>query len=231
MSYQELHGAPEVPAAPEPQAFRSVPRSSMLRANVFAAESLALWALYGHVLVPADGFRRGVLLVLGGCYLLRLNAMARWLLPRELALEELTVVMLWLLTIFTSFALGASHRGAMSAPELALAVGLYSLGSWLNTWSELQRKWWKQLPENRGRCYTQGLFALSRNINYLGDVVLFAGWAAASGCWWNVWVPITMAASFYFYHIPDKEAYLSQRYKADWSAYIASTKSFVPFLC
>merc|ERR1712032_1283804 len=107
----------------------------------------------------------------------------------------------------------------------------YLFGSWMNTWSELQRKWWKARPENKGRCYTEGLFALSRNINYLGDVVLFAGWALVSGRWWNAWVPLMMAASFYFHHIPDKESYLRVRYAQDWPSYEQRVKSFVPFVC
>ena len=101
----------------------------------------------------------------------------------------------------------------------------------MNSWSELQRKWWKAKAENKGRCYTLGLFNWSRNINYFGDVVLFGAWALASGAWWNAWVPTAMAAMFYFHHIPEKESYLSERYKTEWPAYVAKTKSFIPFLC
>jgi len=111
------------------------------------------------------------------------------------------------------------------------SVALYLLGSWMSTWSELQRMWWKACPENKGRCYMEGLFALSRNINYFGDVVLFAGWAIASGCWWNAMFPLWMAASFYFRDIPDKESHLRAHYAQDWSSYEQRVKSFVPFMC
>ncbi|CAE7224499.1 Pfdn6 [Symbiodinium natans] len=223
-----------------PETFRSSPRSSMLRANVFALESLCVLGVYGCILLwpkmqwpghSKDAWRCQVLFVFGVVYMLRLNVMARWLLPRELATEELTVVILWILTILVSFGAGALLTGTPDDLSISLAVALYCLGSFVNTWSELQRKWWKAKPENKGRCYTLGLFSLSRNINYLGDVLLFLGWAAATGCWWNLWAPVVMAASFYFYHIPDKEQYLSERYKVDWPAYAASTKSFIPFLC
>ena len=163
--------------------------------------------------------------------MLRLNIMARWLLVRELANEELTVVIVWIVCIMASFSVGAAYRGEITPWELLLSMVFYCLGSWLNSYSELQRKWWKEDRANKGKCYTLGLFAWSRNINYFGDVVLFAGWAVASGSWWNAWVPIIMAAMFYYHHIPDKEAYLAERYRTDWSAYAARTKSFIPFIC
>ena len=232
VEYQAMAGGPEN--------FRSTLRSSMMRANVFALESLFVLGCYGWMLLcpevqwpghTKNAWRCTLLFTFGVAYMLRLNAMARWLLPRELAQEELTVVILWIMSILVSFAVGALLKGTLDWMTCCLAVFLYCLGSWLNTWSELQRKWWKARAENKGRCYTLGLFSLSRNINYFGDVVLFLGWAVATGCWWNLWAPATMAASFYFYHIPDKDQYLSKRYSSDWPEYAASTKSFIPFVC
>ncbi|CAE7834377.1 unnamed protein product [Symbiodinium sp. KB8] len=222
VEYQAMAGGPEN--------FRSTLRSSMMRANVFALESLFVLGCYGWMLLcpevqwpghTKNAWRCTLLFTFGVAYMLRLNAMARWLLPRELAQEELTVVILWIMSILVSFAVGALLKGTLDWMTCCLAVFLYCLGSWLNTWSELQRKWWKARAENKGRCYTLGLFSLSRNINYFGDVVLFLGWAVATGCWWNLWAPATMAASFYFYHIPDKDQYLSKRYSSDWPEYVS----------
>ena len=100
----------------------------------------------------------------------------------------------------------------------------------MNTWSEYERKLWKNEPGNRGRLFTGGLLRLSRNINYFGDVLLFAGWAIATDAWWNAWVPLAMGLSFHFHHIPDKEAYLSQKYSQDWPLYAGSTKGLIPCL-
>ena len=223
--------------------FRTAERRSMGRANLFALLCTLILAAYSLVLlrpgtvwaglpVAAATDRVGILFAFGLIYLLRLNVMARWLLPRELAQEELTVVPLWVLSILASYSLGAIRlTEEMTTLAMGVSILLYVLGSWLNSWSELQRKSWKAMPENKGRCYTRGLFSLSRNINYFGDCVLFAGWAVASGCWWNAWAPVTMAASFQFHHIPDKEAYLSKRYAADWPAYQRRVKAFVPFIC
>merc|ERR1712183_1261588 len=115
---------------------------------------------------------------------------------------------------------------------MGVASIMYVLGSYLNTYSEFQRKIWKQDPIHKGRCYMLGLFSLSRNINYFGDSLLFAGWAVATGNWINSWAPILMSLSFYFYHIPDKEKYLQTRYAQDWPTYLSQTPySFIPYIC
>eukprot|EP01062_Namystynia_karyoxenos_P032589 TRINITY_DN24030_c0_g1_i1.p1 TRINITY_DN24030_c0_g1~~TRINITY_DN24030_c0_g1_i1.p1 ORF type:complete len:268 (+),score=90.64 TRINITY_DN24030_c0_g1_i1:96-806(+) len=233
---------PRAEAQTAASGFRGAKRRSMLRNNIFAAECLVLLGAYSYVLLRRDAIwedrptatvRCALLVSFGAVYTARLVVMARWLLPRELAMEELTVVpLLWLPGILASMALPAVASGSeIDTASLVASVAVYALGSWLNSWSELQRKFWKADPANAGRCYTLGLFSLSRNINYLGDVVLYSGWAIASGVWWNVWVPAMTAAIFYFHHIPDKEKYLRQRYAADWPAYERRVKSFVPFLC
>jgi protein-S-isoprenylcysteine O-methyltransferase Ste14 len=161
--------------------------------------------------------------------MVRLNVMALWLLPREIAVEELTLVMLiWVPAILVSFALLTSID-KISLTAAIVSVFLYGVGSILNTGSELERKVWKQ--HHPGQCYTGGMFALSRNINYFGDTLLFAAWAMMTGCWWNLWVPIVMGLSFYYYHIPEKESYLAQKYKEQWPQYVARTKSFIPYVC
>lgn len=210
--------------------FRLEQRSSTLRINIFTIECVLLLGLYVAALHRwvEPGAQQSLLTLFGVMYLARLLVMARWLLPRELAMEELTFVMLiWLPSIFASFVYGCC---SISGTTQWTACALYACGSWMNSCSELQRKCWKARPENKGRCYRYGLFALSRNINYLGDVVLFGGWAVLTGCWWNVWVPVVMAAAFQFHHIPDKEAYLAKRYAEDWPDYVANTKGFIPFV-
>ena len=246
--------------------FRTVERRSNLRANIFLVESILVLAVYLYVLYnnitpsPSSPMARNknsnfvspprahhhILAVFGVIYMIRLNFMTRWLLNRELSIEELTIVILvWIPGILASFSLLAqqskedsagvvSSSYSMMMQQHIVAIILYSTGSFVNTYSELQRKKWKERhPENKkGRCYMEGLFSLSRNINYFGDTVLFAGWAVATGSLWNIWVPIMMGLSFYFYHIPDKEKYLEKRYAKEWPIYKAKTPwSFVPFVC
>ena len=227
--------------------FRSTNRQSMFRANIFLVECIAVLAAYlcalHHHLGPIDldhiftgnSSRVQVLSAFGVIYMIRLNVMSRYLLRRELSIEELTIVVLiWLPSIMASFVLLSTDFDLHSA-ECAGIITLYLFGSCLNTLSELQRKIWKEGKHatfNKGRCYKGGLFSLSRNINYFGDTVLFGAWAAATGSYWNAWVPVVMSLSFWFYHIPDKEKYLAKRYGHDWDDYAKKTPyRFVPFVC
>ncbi len=221
--------------------FRSVERRSSLRANIFSAESAVVLAIYLYVLLvpdalyenrPSGSVRSTVLAAFGCLYIVRLNVMARWLLPREIGMEELTfVILVWIPAILASFAIPAvASPTDIGLGSFVLSLVLYVAGSFLNTWSELERKLWKEKPGNRGRLYTAGLFRFSRNINYFGDVLLFAGWAVATGAWWNAWVPLSMGLSFYFHHIPDKEVYLAQKYSQDWPGYAGGTKVLIPYL-
>lgn len=220
-----------------PNAFRSAQRHSNARANIFALESIVVLAAYTWGLrirlSNAAPKRCALLEGFGAVYFARLNFMTRYLLQRELALEELTVVILvWLPSILGSFVYLSSEDCDLISTESIILVAMYLLGSFLNTNSEYQRKIWKRDPQNKGRCYTMGLFAWSRNINYFGDVVLFASWAGATGSWLSFWAPTLMALAFWYHHIPDKERYLAKRYGRDWSAYVEQTPyALVPYVC
>ena len=68
------------------------------------------------------------------------------------------------------------------------------------------------------------------HINYFGDTVLFIGWCMLTASLWALALPALMGASFIFYHIPGLDAYLAERYGAEFEEYAAETKKFVPFL-
>jgi hypothetical protein len=97
---------------------------------------------------------------------IRVNVTARWLLRREMALEEVTVVpLLWIPSILASFTYGAAiSNGQPSASWLFMSVALFMLGSTFNTYSELERKWWKARPENKV-CRTASTTTTQSNIN------------------------------------------------------------------
>ena len=212
----------------------------MSRCNVFLAQTLLVLCSYLLLLyLPSSSspttLRLHTLSIFGAIYIVRHNYMARCLLPRDLGMAEITFVSLvWIPSILASFAIPSALTDPppppLSVPNCILSIFFYVLGSWLNTFSEYQRKLWKSLPSSAGRCYTLGLFSLSRNINYFGEVVLFAAWAAATPAWWNVWVPVLMGLIFVFHHIPDKEKYLLSKYGEEFGDYQKNVKSFVPFL-
>ena len=115
-------------------------------------------------------------------------------------------------------------------PLDGLGVALLLIGSYLNTGSELQRRAWKKLPGSKGRCYTGGLFGYSMHINYLGDSILFTGWAILTASFWAFAIPALMTNMFIFYHIPPLDKYLAERYGDDYRDYAQKTAKFVPFL-
>ena len=81
--------------------------------------------------------------------------MSRYLLKRELSIEELTIVILiWIPSIMASFVLLSNSEIDLSVAECAGIITVYLVGSSLNTFSELQRKIWKEgkhAATNKGR--------------------------------------------------------------------------------
>ncbi len=110
------------------------------------------------------------------------------------------------------------------------SILLFLFGSFLNTFSELQRKKWKKKAENKGHIFTKGLFAYSMHINYFGDFLWVIAYALISRNWYSIFIPIFLFCFFVFFNIPKLDKYLSEKYKDEFSKYKTKTKSFVPFL-
>jgi steroid 5-alpha reductase family enzyme len=178
---------------------------------------------------------RGQLLVLvAGLYCVRHTVTLFYLLVRKVEWGEVFGLSLFMMIFeVTLCALAAGAFRAQPVPfglVDVLAVALILFGSFLNTGSEVQRKWWKRNPENKGHCYTEGLFRWSMHINYFGDTVLFIGWCLLTATWWTLVLPVLMAASFVFFHIPGLDSYLEDRYGDEFVEYAKKTKKFMPFI-
>lgn len=111
-----------------------------------------------------------------------------------------------------------------------IAIGLYSFGSFIHTFSEYQRWRFKADKSNKGKLYTDGLFASCRNPNFLGDILLFEGWYLLSNNNYNQLIPIFIAYNFVYKLIPDKEKYLKSKYGKEWIEYEKNTKSLFPYI-
>lgn len=110
---------------------------------------------------------------------------------------------------YTSASVNGEHF-----PQSPLIVGsaLYALGVFTETFSEWQRKQFKQDPANKGKVYEGGLFSLARHINYAGYTLWRAGFAVAAGGW--IWGAVT--GSFFFWNfassgIPELSLYCEER--------------------
>lgn len=115
--------------------------------------------------------------------------------------------------LFTCSLTSASVNGE-HFPQTPLMVGsaLYALGIFTETFSEWQRKQFKDDRANKGKVYEGGLFGLARHINYTGYVLWRAGYAMASGGW--IWGAVV--GSFFFYNfassgIPELSLYCEER--------------------
>lgn len=204
--------------------------SSLLLAGNITFYVLNLWRV-------ASGFTKfnamdWVLLAFGVVYVLRTVVAISCLWTRPPAWEEMPVFLLFLPAILSSFTFGrvAWHSNVLGLVQLAVAVVLYTFGSLCNTVGEAQRKVFKAKPSNKGKLMTCGVWAWTMHPNYFGDVLLFSGWALASGCWWCWWVPLVMLLGFVFWHIPGLDEYLAQHYPDEFPAYSSSTAKLIPCL-
>lgn len=159
-------------------------------------------------------------------YLARLTVGGTVFLSRGMGWAEALTVGLLLLVVHPLFAALALHSDPSHVPLWWTAVLLYGLGGFLNSWSEYQRYRFKQRQPNG--LYTGGLFRLVRHPNYLGDTLLFTGYALATGSLWALIVPALMALGFVLLHIPKLDRHLEAKYGAEYRAWAARTARFVP---
>ena len=111
-----------------------------------------------------------------------------------------------------------------------LGVLLFIIGSYFNTYSEIQRKRFKDDPNNKGKIYTEGLFQYARHINYFGDICWVTGWAIITHNLWSGIIPIMLTLGFIFFFIPELSNYLEKNYGDDYQDWSKGTKKLIPFI-
>lgn len=191
-------------------------------------ETVGSW--FSQQWLPGDLPRRIVLLAFGCVLFARLAVASFWLLKRRFDWSELVGVALACVLYQIGFALlGATEAGALGIVGI-VGIGLFLVGSYLNTCSEIQRKRFKDDPANKGKLYTGGLFRFARHINYFGDTLWVTGWAMVTRNPWSVIIPVALAAGFVFFFIPSLSGYLQQRYGEQYDEWAKTTKKFVPFV-
>jgi steroid 5-alpha reductase family enzyme len=106
--------------------------------------------------------------------------------------------------------------------SLPIAVGtiLYAVGIVLETVPELQRKWFKDQPENKGKICRTGLWGLARHINYGGYTLWRGGYSLAAGGW----IAGAAQAAFQAYNFTGRAAsamdeYMTGKYGEQWRRY------------
>lgn len=99
-----------------------------------------------------------------------------------------------------------------SSPTLMIGLSLYTVGIVTEVASEVDRKRFKDKPENQGKPYGGGLWSWATNINYGGYMLWRAGYAvSAAGPLWGAAV-----GGFFFYDftsraIPSLDRYCTEK--------------------
>lgn len=196
------------------------------------------WTLLGNLFdqqwVFVDQDRAIILFACVVLYWVRHTITVFYLLARKIEWGEV----FGLLSFMAFFEIGLLLVGAGAFRDYTIGLGwldivalsLLGFGSYLNSFSEIQRKWWKKRIETKGKCYTLGLFKYSMHINYFGDFVLFTGWCLFTYSYLTLLLPLAMAYSFISFHIPALDLHLAERYGEGFKKYATSTKRFIPFV-
>ena len=173
---------------------------------------------------------RAVIFTFSVIVFVRMTFMITYLLKRKIPWEESMSVPFAFALYFVGFALLAYGRASALDWIDFSAIFLFIFGSFLNTASELQRHFWKKRPENKGKLFTRGLFGYAMHINYFGDLMWVTAYAIITRNHYASIIPIFLFCLFVFFNIPKLDAYLSEKYAAEFDQYRRKTKRFIPFI-
>ncbi len=181
--------------------------------------------------MPAGNLnRRIIIFIFSLIVFLRITIALFVFIKRKIPFEETISVPFAFALYYIGFAIfGYGSQTPVGITDF-IGIGIFLLGSYLNTVSEYQRHIWKKHSENKGKLYTLKLFSHSMHINYFGDLLWVIGYSIVSLNIWSVWIPIILFFFFVFFNIPKLDAYLAEKYKAQFENYKKTTKKFIPFI-
>lgn len=174
--------------------------------------------------------RRAIIFAFSVVVFLRMGFMMLYLMKRKIPWEEAFSVPFAFALYYLGFAL------IVLPTDIALdlldffAIALFLFGSFLNTYSEVQRYFWKKKPSNKGKLYTEGLFRYSMHINFFGDLLWVSAYAIITRNYYSIAIPIFLFSLFAFYNIPKLDQYLQSKYGRQFDVYKTHTKKFIPFI-
>lgn len=197
---------------------------------MFGGGEAFLSILFGLDLLVNIPQRRAVILLFSIVTFLRMAFTMFYLMKRSLSWAEALTIPFAFALYYVGFAiLILPNEAALGAWDW-LAIALFIVGGYLNTASEYQRHVFKQLPKNKGKLYTGGLFAHAMHVNYFGDVLWVIAYTIVVGSFYGMAIPILLIGFFAFSNIPMLDEYLRGRYGDEFKAYEAKTKKLIPFV-
>ncbi len=179
---------------------------------------------------PQNYARRLILFIFSGVVFVRMTFMMVFLLRRRIPWEESLSVPFAFALYFIGFALFVNPTSRVLDGIDWIGVGVFAGGSFINTFSELQRHFWKKKPENQGKLFTRGLFRWAMHINYFGDILWVTGYAILTRNIFSASIPVFLFCFFAFYNIPLLDRHLATKYPADFPEFARKTKKLIPFI-
>lgn len=189
-----------------------------------------LAGIFGFPVEAGDAARRYLIFSGAGAYFIKEFFAEYVYLKRKVRWSEALTVSLWLFIAYATFSFtGGGNPGRLRSFEFTGAA-IYLFGSFINTFSEMQRYRWTKRPENSQKLFTGGLFRLSRHINYFGDVLLFIGFAMITGTVWPFVIPAAMIVLFVVVNIPMLDSHLHDKFGSEFDQYARHSKKLIPFV-
>ncbi|MBD2870317.1 DUF1295 domain-containing protein [Paenibacillus arenilitoris] len=184
-----------------------------------------------HVGLGAGSTDRNVLLfVLIAFVYARMLFTLFYLLKRAVPWQEAFAVPLAFALYYVGFPLLSQQRESALDGWDALFAALFLAGSFINTYSELQRDRWKRRLENKGKLYASGLFRHCAHINYFGDLLWVLALALLTRNLWSLAIPAALFGLFAFYNIPMLDRHLESKYGEDFRLYRKQTSKLIPYI-
>ena len=197
---------------------------------LFRGGGTVLLNYLGIEAIPGNFYSRVIIFSFSVIVFLRITFTLVYLLKRKIPWEESVSVPIAFALYYIGFALFGYNRALPLDWLDLLAVLIFLTGSFLNTFSEIQRHLWKQHPENKEKLYTKGLFGYAMHINYFGDLLWVTAYALVTRNPWSAVIPVFLLCFFAFYNIPKLDAHLAQKYPAQFADYQKRTKRLIPFI-
>lgn len=120
----------------------------------------------------------------------------------------------------------AAINPTWSSDLFYISIPIYVVGILVETFSEVQRKAFKDDSRNKGKLYSGGLFSFARHINYFGYMIWRSAFAAAAGgAVWGVLAAAFFAYDFCNRSIPVLDHYFTRKYGVKWE----EVKKKVPY--
>ena len=120
-----------------------------------------------------------------------------------------------------------THRNHPIAPWVAgVCIAMYALGVFLHFTSDMQKH--MAMKYRRGTLLTDGLWSLSRNPNYLGELLIYLGFTLLPMHWLPLTGLLLIVAGVWVPNMRRKDRSLS-RYP-EFAEYRAHTKLLIPYI-